>query len=1172
MKHADFVHLHVHTQYSLLDGAIKLDDLVACAQEYRMPALAITDHGNMFGVIEFYKKCMAGGIKPIIGCEVYVAPQGLRKKEPIKGLPDAGYHLILLVKDMSGYKNLMKLSTIGYLEGFYHKPRIDKEVLKKHSDGLFALSSCLHGEIPTLLLADNYNKAKDLVEEYKSTFGEGNFFLEIQNHQIEEEKKAIRLLAKLAEETQVGLVATNDCHYLKKEHALAHDVLLCIQTGKKVTDTDRLKFANDNMYFKSPEEMKKLFEDFPQAIENTIRIAEQCNLDLEFGKTHLPDFPPPPGFDDLDCYLELLSLKGLTQRYSKVTPGLEERLKYELKVIKQMGFAGYFLIVKDFIDYAKNKGIRVGPGRGSVGGSLVAYALGITNLDPIKYGLLFERFLNPERISLPDIDIDFSDKERDKIIRYVINKYGKDNVAQIITFGTMAARAVVRDVGRALDISYSEVDRIAKIIPWLPDMTLKTALEREPELRNLVSSDPRIEKLMSYSEVLEGLCRHASTHAAGVVIAPEALTEYVPLYKGTKEEITTQYDMKGIEDIGLLKMDFLGLRTLTVIDETLKMLREDQNLVLDIDSIALDDKKTYQLFSNGETVGIFQFESSGMRDYLCKLKPESLEELTAMNALYRPGPLDSYMIDEYIQRKRGQKRIVYEQPLLEPILKETYGVIVYQEQVLKIASELAGYSLGKADILRKAMGKKKAELMIQQREEFKKGAKAKGIKEEVADKIFDLMATFGRYGFNKAHSAGYAYIAYQTAYLKVHYPVQFMAATMSSEIGNTNRIVTLIEECRRMGIEVLPPDTNESLGSFKVVETKIRFGLEAVKNVGHGAIEAIVCARERVGKFTSLFQFCEEVDLSALNKRVIESLIQAGAFDSVSKHRAQLMASSDMAMNYGQGVQEDKKRGQTSLFDTGSTSSLQVGTRSSAESGSAFGGKTSPTPKMFEVPEWPISEILSKEKEMLGFYVSGHPLTKYEEELKTFVTKTTESIEEAKDGEEVYIGGVITQVKINIDRKKKQMAFATLEDFVGSVEVVVFSDCFEENRRIVRSESMVLVKGRASTKEGEKAKVVASEVTSLSKVYQKMKVMLHVLLLTSGASEDILNELKQILSSHPGKSPVILHVRTDQAGGELGEPKELKMRLKNISVEVSKELLEKLKCLCGEKNVYLNRS
>ncbi|MCK4428017.1 MAG: DNA polymerase III subunit alpha, partial [candidate division Zixibacteria bacterium] len=598
------------------------------------------------------------------------------------------------------------------------------------------------------------------------------------------------------------------------------------------------------------------------------------------------------------------------------------------------------------------------------------------------------------------------------------------------------------------------------------------------------------------------------------------------------------------------------LRTLTVIDETLRMLREDSNLVLDIDSIPLDDKETYKFFSNGETVGIFQFESSGMRDYLCKLKPESLDELTAMNALYRPGPLDSYMIDEYIQRKRGMKRIVYEHPLLEPILKETYGVIVYQEQVLKIASELGGYSLGKADILRKAMGKKKAELMIQQREEFKKGAKAKGIKEGVADKIFDLMATFARYGFNKAHSAGYAYIAYQTAYLKAHYPVQFAAATMSSEVGNTNRIVILMEECKRMGIEVLPPDVNESMGKFKVVGDKIRFGLEAVKNVGHGAIDAIIKARERVGKFNSLFQFCEEVDLSALNKRVIESLIQAGAFDSASKHRAQLMASVDMVMNYGEAIQEDRRKGQTSLFDLGVQS------------------KTSPTPKMLEVPEWSISEILSKEKEMLGFYLSGHPLTKYEDELKTFATRTTQTLENAKDGEELYIGGVITQVKINIDRKKKQMAFATLEDFVGSVEVVVFSDCFEKNRRIIRSESMVLVKGRASTKEGEKAKVVASDVISLSKVYQKMKTTLHVLLLTSGASHDILTELKELLSSQPGKSPVILHVRTDDSaeGGSPSGGQELKMRLKNISVEVSKELLEKLKSLCGEKNVYLNRS
>jgi DNA polymerase-3 subunit alpha len=1144
MKHADFVHLHVHTQYSLLDGAIKLDEMMAAAQEFKLPALAITDHGNMFGVIDFYKKCMASGIKPIVGCEMYVAPLDRRKKEPVKGLPDAGYHLLLLVKNHDGYKNLMKLSSIGYLEGFYHKPRIDKEVLKEHSEGLLGLSSCLHGEIPSLLLEGKYQKAKEVTEEYKSILGEGNFFFEVQNHQIEEEKKVLPLLVKLSAEMKVGLVATNDCHYLKKEHAPAHDALLCIQTGKKLTDSDRLKFANDQMYFKSPEEMKALFADLPSAIENTLRIAEQCNLDLEFGKTHLPEFPLPPGFDDLDAYLGFISRKGLAQRYSKVTPGLEERLEYELKVIKQMGFAGYFLIVKDFIDYAKNKGIRVGPGRGSVGGSLVAYCLGITNMDPIKYGLLFERFLNPERISLPDIDIDFSDRERDKIIHYVINKYGENNVTQIITFGTMAARAVIRDVGRVLDLAYSEVDRIAKMIPWLPDMNLKTAIQQNSELRTMIQSDPRLERLFSYSEVLEGLCRHASTHAAGVVIAPKALTEYVPLYKGSKGEITTQYDMQGIEEIGLLKMDFLGLRTLTVIDDTLQMLREDNNILLDIDSIPLDDPKTYQLFSNGETVGIFQFESSGMRDYLTKLKPEVLEELIAMNALYRPGPLDSKMIDEYIDRKRGLKQIAYEHPLLEPILKGTHGVIVYQEQVLKISSDLAGYSLGKADILRKAMGKKKAELMDQQREEFKKGAKAQGIKPEVANKLFDLMATFGRYGFNKAHSAGYAYLAYQTAYLKVHYPVQFMAATMTSEIGNTDRIVILMDECKRMGIEVSPPDVNHSVGKFKVVGNKIRFGLEAVKNVGHGGIEAIVQAREKVGKFKTLFQFCAEVEMGALNKRMIESLIQAGAFDSVSKHRSQLMASLDLAINYGQALQEDRKRGQTSLFDVGGET------------------KSLPVPKMFEVPEWPISEILSKEKEMLGFYVSGHPLTKYEEELNTFGTRNTQSLEEARDGEEVYIGGVITNVKTSIDRKKKQMAFITLEDFVGTVEVVVFSDCYEKNRRIIRSESMVLVKGRASTKEGEKAKVVASDILSLSKAYQELKPPLHLLLFSTGASQDnIVSELKETLSKHPGNSAVILHVRADD--------QELKMKLNN-SVELSKGLLQDLKNLIGEKNVILN--
>jgi DNA polymerase-3 subunit alpha len=1147
MKRADFIHLHNHTQYSLLDGALKIDDLLAQAKEYKMPALAITDHGNMFGAIEFYKKAIASGIKPIIGSEVYVAAGSRLKKEPIPGLPDAGFHLILLVKNFDGYKNLIKLSTSGYLEGFYHRPRIDKDILRKNHQGLIGLSSCLKGEIPWLLMKGNYKKAKKTAEEYVNILGEGNFYLELQNHGTEDEKKARELLLQLSQDTGIPMVATNDCHYLRKEDWQAHDALLCIQTGKTIAESERLKFSTDQLYFKSPEQMKKLFEDVPSAIENTIKIAEECNLQLEFGKVHLPHFPIPSGYEDLESYLAYLARKGLAQRYSKVTPGLEERLEYELKIINQMGYAGYFLIVKDFIDYARSKGIPVGPGRGSAASSLVSYALGITNIDPIKYGLLFERFLNPERISLPDIDIDFSDRGREKIIDYVINKYGKKNVTQIITFGTMAARGVIRDVGRVLGMPYSEVDRIAKLIPFEPDMTLKKALEVQPDLAKLSESDPQIKKLISLSQTLEGLARHASTHAAGVVIAPSELSNFVPLYMSAKDEITTQYDMKGIEDIGLLKMDFLGLRTLTVIDDTLKMLREDRNIHIDIDKVPLDDKKVFDLFSNGETVGIFQFESSGMRDYLKKLKPESLDDLTAMNALYRPGPLDSFMIDEYIQRKYGEKKIEYEHPLMEPILKETYGVIVYQEQVLKVASDLAGYSLGKADILRKAMGKKKAEMMARQRDEFTKGAKSAGISEKKADKIFDLIATFARYGFNKAHSVGYAYIAYQTAYLKAHYPVEFMAATLSSEIGNSTRIVTLMEECKRMDIQVLPPDVNQSVGKFKVFKDKIGFGLEAIKNVGQNAINSIVAAREKFGKFTSIFQFCEEVDLRVVNRKALESLICAGAFDSIHKNRAQLLAGVELAMSYGQAVQKDKLKGQTTLFD------LELGQ-----------GLAQKEPELLPIPEWPRSQILAKEKEMLGFYVSGHPLSKYEEELKNFSSFTTETLETVKDGQEVILGGIIVGMKPNIDKKGNQMAFATLEDFVGTVEVLIFSDCFERKRNLVRNGSMILVKGRASTREAEKTKIIVSDIIPLDKTFQEMGGFLHLKIGPQIARDDFIPQLKDIFASHPGKSNVILHMRTQK--------EELKMRVKNVKVKLSRKLLQELKEGLGEENVFISKN
>lgn len=1147
MKHSDFVHLHNHTQYSLLDGACKINELLALAKEYRLPALAITDHGNMFGAIEFYKKALSCGIKPIIGSEAYVAPEDRTRKEPLRGMPDTGFHLILLAKNYEGYKNLIQLSTIGYLEGFYHRPRIDKKILKEHSEGLIGLSSCLKGEIPHLLLSGNYAKAREVAVEYSGIFGEGNFYLELQDHGLEDEKKAKSLLFKLSSDLNLPLVCTNDCHYLKREDHLAHDALLCIQTGKKMEDSDRMRFGTDQLYLKSPEEMKELFTEYPEAVENSLKIAEECNLELEFGKTFLPHFPLSEGYDNLNSYLEQLVQEGFEKRYSLETTALEQRLKEELKVIEEMGFAGYFLIVKDFIDFARKNNIPVGPGRGSAAGSLVSYCLGITNIDPIKYGLLFERFLNPERISLPDIDIDFSDKGRDKIIKYVVNRYGEQNVAQIITFGTMAARAVVRDVGRVMGMPYSEVDRIAKMIPMEPDMTLERAMELESELKKLAEEDPRIEKLISYSKTLEGITRHASTHAAGVVIAPSRLTDFVPLYKSNKDEITTQYDMKGIEEIGLLKMDFLGLRTLTVIDDTLRLLREEKKKELDINSITLEDEKVFELFANGQTVGIFQFESSGMRDYLRKLKPGSLEDLTAMNALYRPGPLDSYMIDEYIERKRGRKEIKYEHPLLEPILKETYGVIVYQEQVLKIASDLAGYSLGKADILRKAMGKKQAEVMAEQKDEFISGAKSKGIDGKVADKVFELIGKFARYGFNKAHSVGYAYLAYQTAYLKAHFPLEFVAASLSSEIGDSSRIVVLMEEGKRMGISLLPPDVNESSGDFKVAGKKLRFGLGAVKNVGESVIQVIVQAREKGGEFKSIFDFCQRVDHRKLNKRALESLIQAGAFDSVEKNRASLIASVENALSHGENYQKEKAKGQTSLFGQEKDT-----------------GKLGIEPRLLEVPKWHFGETLSKEKEVLGFYVSGHPLSRYKTELKAFAPHTTESLEGIKDGEQVTLGGMITNFKLNIDKKGKQMAFVTLEDFLGTVEVIVFSDCFDKHKKMLKADAMVLIQGRASTREQEKPKLIASQIYLLSKIYQELKPVLHLKVFDNDMKEGLAARLKELLSFHPGESQVILHYLT--------EVEEVKVRLKNNKVQLSRELLEKLSGLLGEENLYLNQS
>ncbi|MDQ6799892.1 MAG: DNA polymerase III subunit alpha [Acidobacteriota bacterium] len=1040
-----FVHLHLHTEYSLLDGATRPDQLATKVAALGMPACAITDHGNMFGAVEFYNAMRGAGIKPIIGCEMYVAYGSRFDKAGVEDqAADAGSnnHLIVLAANDTGYRNLVKLVSAGYTEGFYYKPRIDKELLREFREGLIVLSSCLKGEVSQSLAGGNYAKAKDAALQYKEILGADNFFLEIQDHGIPDQQKIVPMMARLGEEAGLQLVGTNDSHYLEQSDAFAHEVLLCIGTGKTLGDERRMKFYSDDFYVKSPDEMRRVFSDYPEAVANTVRIADRINTKFDDSGLHLPKFPVPKGFD-ATAYFEKIARDGLKERLEAMAPLFAakrkkyepqvywDRLEKEIGIIKGMGFPGYFLVVWDFIKFAKDSGIPVGPGRGSSAGSLVAYAMRITDVDPLDYDLLFERFLNPERISMPDIDVDFCMNRRGEVIEYVRSKYGQDNVAQIITFGTMAARSVVRDVGRVLGLPYGLVDKVAKTIPSGPDTNLQTAPDDSPALAEAMRNDKEVARIVEIGSKLEGLARHAGMHAAGVVITPEPVTNYVPLYRTTRDEIVTQFDMRVVEKLGLLKMDFLGLRTLTVIDDALKSIKLETGKDVDITAIPMEEGEIFRLFQEGRTKGVFQFESGGMVDVLRRARPTKFEDLVAFNALYRPGALDAGMVDEYVRRKNGTSKAKYLVPVMKEILEETYGVIVYQEQVMQIAQAVAGFSLGDADILRKAMGKKDKATMEKQRVKFVEGALANGYAKETASEIFDFIEPFARYGFPKAHAVTYALIAYQTAWLKVHYPLHFMAALMTSEMDRTEQVVKFINETAQMGINILPPDINESNYSFTVVGRNIRFGLGAVKGVGQSAIESILEARRSVGRYTTLHQFCESVDLRACNKKVIEALIKSGSFDSFGLTRKALVDSLESVADSAQRAREEKERGQSSLF----------GAAASGPGRPAGEGARHHTPP----PEWPEEEKLRHEKETLGFYITGHPLNKYADELRLFSNATTETLHQHVD-EVVNIGGIVSNLKRSKIKKGpnegKLMAKFVLDDQYGSVDVVVFSDLY----------------------------------------------------------------------------------------------------------------------------------
>jgi DNA polymerase III subunit alpha len=1129
MEHSRFVHLHCHTEYSLLDGANKVDKLFDRIKALKQPAVAMTDHGNMFGAVEFYREAISHGIKPIIGCEIYVAPTSRFERKGVdKGPKEYNNHLILLAMNQQGYRNLCKLVTLGYMEGFYYKPRIDKELLRELNGGLIALSACLQGEVSQALSAGNFDKAKNAAETYASIFGD-RYYIEIQDNKLAEQEKVNRLLVELAKEISVPVVATNDCHYGEREDFHAHDVLLCVQTGKTVDDDNRLKLETDELYLKSADEMARGFDYCPGAVERSLEIANRCNVEMEFGKYHFPAFTPPKEVS-LDDYLDELAHQGLEERLEGITDpevrkSYADRLEYELDVIKRMQFPGYFLVVADFINYAKQNGIPVGPGRGSSAGSLVAYALRITDLDPIRHVLLFERFLNPERRSMPDIDVDFCIRGRAQVIQYVKNKYGADRVAQIATFGTLKAKAAIKDVGRALGFSFAETDMIAKLIPAPKqgfDYPLTESMKMEPRLPELMKSDPRVKTLIEHALRLEGLVRHASTHAAGVVLSNLPLVDHLPLFVDKEGGIVTQFDMNCVEKIGLVKFDFLGLKTLTLIHDCLKLIDVTRGEKIDLNRLSLDDKKSYQTLCNGNTTGVFQLESGGIREMTVKIRPNCFEDLVAILALYRPGPLDSGMAEEYIKRKQGKEKIKYLHPLLEPILKDTYGVIVYQEQVMQIAQVLAGYTMGDADFLRRAMGKKDPEEMAAQRERFVEGARGKKIDEKRAGEIFDQMETFARYGFNKSHSAAYALVSYQTAYLKTHYPVEFMAMLMTSEMGDTDKVIKNLSECRSKEIEVLAPDINESRADFTPVGNKIRFGLAAVKNVGEKAVEVILESRAQDGTFESLFDFCRRVDMTAVNRRVIESLIKCGAFDSTQVSRARMIGALDDAMKAGQAHQRDQSSNQFDIF----------GMLGAPAKGSKRPGDIYP-----QVSEWSAQEALAFEKEALGFYITGHPLDKFDRVLKKIASGTIAALKEKAQPGEVKLGGVVSALRLRNTKKGDRYGSFNLEDKTGFIEVIAWPDTYKKCFGLLGADDPIYVKGRLEVGE-DRIQVIANEVNGLAEAAKNQKngaangngEKVHVYVREAEVSAEELILLRDTLLDFPGRSTVYLHMLQSTTG------------------------------------------